>query len=358
MLGALWSGLGGEVAKHWMARILTPAFAFWCGGLLLAWTHRHAADAHRTGWPAQCEAAARDLQKLPGLLQAALVLAALALVTISALAADRMTLPVLRLLEGCWSRPLRVWELMAGYRTRRRDAARRIRDELGWRVVAGRIPRADFLTWLELNETPPADPGRRAALAELAELKAEGELSVAERQRFDRARRLLWRSPEQECTPTRLGDTMRAAERRPLHKYGLDAVACWHALHLVLPAEARTELVQARTALDRAARAWLWGALFALWTPWTPWALPIAAVVGAAVYRVSVLPAAALLGDLLGAAFDLHRFRLYEALGVRRPTGPDDELRRVGPQVSRLLGYGSRDPDLRYVQPDAAVGAR
>ena len=62
---------------------------------------------------------------------------------------------------------------------------------------------------------------------------------------------------------------------------------------MLLPAEAKTELVQARSALDNAARTWLWGALFVVWTPWTWLALPIAIVVPAVAYYIGVLTAAA-----------------------------------------------------------------
>lgn len=37
MLDAFWSGVGEELARHWVARVLTPAFAFWVGGLALVW---------------------------------------------------------------------------------------------------------------------------------------------------------------------------------------------------------------------------------------------------------------------------------------------------------------------------------
>jgi len=37
VLDAFWSGVGEELARHWVARVLTPAFAFWVGGLALVW---------------------------------------------------------------------------------------------------------------------------------------------------------------------------------------------------------------------------------------------------------------------------------------------------------------------------------
>ena len=47
-----------EVAKHWMARILTPTFALRPGGLLLAWAHRRDVGAYSTGWTVRLEARA------------------------------------------------------------------------------------------------------------------------------------------------------------------------------------------------------------------------------------------------------------------------------------------------------------
>ena len=119
--------------------------------------------------------------------------------------------------------------------------------------------------------------------------------------------------------PTRLGDILRAAERRPFEKYGLDAVVCWTALWLVLPADARTELAQTRGRLDGALRMWLWGALFIVWTPWTLWAIPIAVVVPLLAYYGSMLGAAKLFGDLIGSGYDLYRMQLYDSLHLRAP---------------------------------------
>ena len=99
MLAAFWSGLGGEFAKQWAARILTPAFAFWAGGLAAIWWHSHGRAVRAHGWPHELSATADWLHRLPGLAQGILVVAGLLLVAVSALAAERLTLPLLRLLE-------------------------------------------------------------------------------------------------------------------------------------------------------------------------------------------------------------------------------------------------------------------
>ena len=50
MLSSFWSGLGGELAKQWIARVLTPAFVFWAAGLLAVWADTHRGDVAKHGW--------------------------------------------------------------------------------------------------------------------------------------------------------------------------------------------------------------------------------------------------------------------------------------------------------------------
>jgi hypothetical protein len=171
-----------------------------------------------------------------------------------------------------------------------------------------------------------------------------------------RGRAFLHQSPDEDeyGMPTRLGDILRAAELRPLVKYGLDVVACWYALWLVLPAEAKTELVQSRTALDSSARGWLWGALFLVWSPWTWWAVPIGLLVPALMYYGGILPAARVFGELTVSAFDVHRFKLYDSLCLPRPTTPVLEREQGGPRVTNQLRGGLDEPGLTYREPPAA----
>lgn len=75
--------------------------------------------------------------------------------------------------------------------------------------------------------------------------------------------------------PTRLGNTLRAAEQRPLEKYGLDAIVCWSRLLLLLPDAVKQELNAARADLNTAARLWLWSLLFIIWSVWGWWATPL-----------------------------------------------------------------------------------
>ena len=150
-----------------------------------------------------------------------------------------------------------------------------------------------------------------------------------------RGRSLLRVMPQQDALgmPTRLGDILRAAERRPADKYGLDTIACWPALWLLLPAEAKTELVQARSALDNAARTWLWGALFVVWTPWTWLAVPVAIVVPALAYYIGILTAATAFGEPDG-----YRLRLVPVPPLRQPAPAPAILCRLRAPPGRPAG--------------------
>jgi hypothetical protein len=148
--------------------------------------------------------------------------------------------------------------------------------------------------------------------------------------------------------PTRLGDILRASERRPADHYGLDALVCWYRLWMLLPADVKTEISEARLQVDQSVRAWLWGALFVVWAPWIWWvAVPVAIAVPFVTYNFSMLSAATLFGDLTETAFDLHRMQLYDALQLPRPVSPAKE-RDDGKRLTRLLWHGETDPAIVY----------
>jgi hypothetical protein len=350
MLAAFWSGLGGEFAKQWAARVLTPAFAFWVGGLAAIWWHSHGRGVSAHGWAHELSTTATWPHNLPGVVQGVILVGALFVVAASALAAERLTLPLLRLLEGYGWHP--EWlrnQLVSRRRRRYRDWDDRVK-ELATLQQLGTLDTAEFLELRELEKNPAANPTR---LQQLRQRRAGG-FDARMTAQLGRGRRILRAAPRRDALgmPTRLGDILRAAEQRPADKYGLDAIICWYPLWLLLPAETKTELVQARSALDNAARAWLWGALFVVWTPWTWLALPIAVIVPALAYYIGILAAATLFGELTVSAFDLYRFRLYDNLHLPRPSSPALE-RQDGRRVTRLLWEGLDDPGLSYVDPPA-----
>jgi hypothetical protein len=140
--------------------------------------------------------------------------------------------------------------------------------------------------------------------------------------------------------PTPIGNIMRAAERRPADKYGLDAIALWPRLWLLLPDSTRDQLRTARAAVNAPVVAATWGLLFTAFAPFTLLAVPIGVAV-AAIAVSAVLPARAqVFGDLVESAYDLYRTAIYQQLRWPLPTNPHDE-RRSGAQLTHYLWRGS-----------------
>jgi hypothetical protein len=351
MLTAFWSGLGAEFAKRWAAGILTPAFAFWAGGLVVLWWHAHASGVQEHGWAHELSAATTWLRGLPGIAQAVLVVVGLILLVASALIAERLTVPLLQFLEGYWPRPQWLRNKLIAYRRWRRRRWEERVSKLALRQRYGGLNTAEFRDFRTLEAAPSLDPARLQELRRRREAGLSAQLTAE----LGRARGYLHRSPPRDDLgmPTKLGDILRAAEYRPGEKYGLDAVICWYALWLLLPADVKTELVQARTTLDNAARGWLWGALFLVWTPWAWWAIPVGVLIPALTYYVGILGAATLFGELMVTAYDLYRFKLYDSLHLPRPTSPALERQQDGPRVTNLLWRGLDEPGLDYVDPPA-----
>ena len=302
MFTALWSGLGGKVAEKWAALLLSPALAFWTGGLL-AWVWAHGGFTGRvSGWAELAEWWRREVEATGTVAPVVFVVFALLVVASSARLVEALTVPVLRLLEGYWPRwadPLR--RQLLGRRAKRIGTL-----EDRWRELArrrGTLDADEYAEYVELNT-------RRAAIP------------------VDRRARM----------PTRLGDLLRAAEARPRHRFGLDAVVCWPRLWLLLPEPVRSEVAGARARLDSAAQLWVWGLLFCGWAALAWWALAPGLVVMAVAYRSAFVNAAAY-GELVQSTFDLHRSLLYEKLRLPFPDDPQEEL-SAGKRLTSLLERG------------------
>jgi hypothetical protein len=305
MLGAMWSGLGGRVADKWGELLLSPGLAFWLGGVI-SWVYANGGFfGSQNGWQKLLEQWDRVAPADQSITQVAVVLLLLLLVATSAQLINSLSVPVLRLLEGYWPswiNPLR--RALVAYRRRRID-----RDTTRWREL---YLRRDSLT-----------PAESAAYVRL------------------NARRADLPPDPGDSMPTALGDLLRAIETRPRHRYGLDAVICFPRLWMLLPDPARTDMAAARSGLDPPVRLWLWSLLFVIWAPLAWWAVVVAIVGMTVAYRLECA-AAREYGQLLQAAFDLFRSRLYEAVGVVMPGDPNVE-RRAGNELTTLLERGPAD---------------
>jgi len=299
VIGRFQETLAGRAAERWVETLFTPATLFWAGGMV--------AYAGRVGWKA-----IQDWflgQPVP--LQVALLLAVPLLIGASEAVMRRLQLELLRWLEGYWpGAHLPFLPTAWLYRLGRRWQRWRFdRAERKWQQLQG---------LLEKGSLSPDQRGRLAALE-----------------------RFLRRFPNDpgDIMPTALGNLLRAAETRPWHKYGLDAVALWPVFWLVLPKEAREDIATARAELDGGVRFLAWSLLFAVWGIWAWWA-PLVALGMAWLACNALRGAAETYGALVEAAFDVHRTALYRALRWPLPPNPAQE-RALGEKLSAYLRSGS-----------------
>ncbi|WP_299025385.1 hypothetical protein [uncultured Thermanaerothrix sp.] len=291
MLSAFWESLGSEVTRRWAPHLLGPGMLFWgVGGVALA----------QRGYLGPLWAWVNQRSGLEQTLLAAAVVLGLIL---SATLMQRLRLDWLRLLEGAWPDGLRgLCEAL----TRR------------W---ADRIAREE---------------------ARYQDLKqAEATLTPRQREELARLEMRLHYVPADpaDYRPTRLGNILRTGERDAAYKYGLDALVCWARLWLLLPPEARNDLALARERLEEDVVLWGWGLLSLIWAFFlAPLAL-ISLVWMITAYNLA-LRSASVYADLIMAAFDLYRHKLYTALGW--PLPPAGEAERVyGEKLSEYLWRGT-----------------
>ena len=323
MLGEFWKSVAGSVADRWAA-VGVPALVFWVGVVLAC-----AAGGQLgvlTSW-------ANWLEGQSTVIQVAALLGALLVVAASAVVVNRLTTPTLRRLEGY------EWPTWATGRRRKMTAA------------AQEQYLKDLDEWQPLQDI--VDGG--------------GTLTSEQHQDYARLDADLHRLPQAkgEMMPTRIGNILRAAESRPMYKYGLDGVIVWPRLWLVMPETSRKELGIARGALDSAVAAVVWGVLFAVLVPavllasWLTRSGGLAAVaaavgaaaVGALVARAAIrwwVPARAeVFGDLLDSAFDLHRTILYQQLRWPLPDSPAQE-HETGAAMTEYLWRGTDNTEPRF----------
>jgi hypothetical protein len=305
MFSKFWEKLAEGIADKWTAQPLGPALVFWGGGLL-AWAWRYGWKTF-TDWLEGLDNTAAYL---------ALIVGGLLLLTASSVVVERLQLAALRLAEGYWPRPFKGLRFALA----RCMGARLQKKEARWQALADIEPEA------------------RSAeqQAEYANLDAELAHYPVD------PRRLM---------PFRLGNILRAAEEYPQVRYGLVTNACWPRLWLLLPKETQETLAEARGQLNSAARLCVWSVLFLVWTVWAWWAVPAGLAAAVVAYYWGMMGAAGVYGDLLRAAFDLHRFALYEALRWPLPPGPAKEV-AYGEQLSEYLFRGTGGGGVQFAAPD------
>jgi hypothetical protein len=307
VLTGFWQGIGGKLADRWMA-VGTPALIFWFGGLLAFAYNRHGVSALTD-----------RLARWSAPVQVAILVAALLGVAASGVIVARLTPPCLRILEGYWWPVLDpVRELLARRARRKADD-----DEAAAQRLAPYVYGERPATATQLLKFARLDHRRRMRPEE------------ADRDRF---------------MPTRIGNILRAAELRPKRKYGLDAIVVWPRLWLILPDSTRQELLAARSALDSAVAAAIWGVLFCAFSAWTLWCIPVGLGVAVAAVVGWVPARSEAFGDMLEAAYDTSRNALYQQLRWPLPKDPYRE-RSHGERLTRYLLRGPEEHDPTFKPP-------
>ena len=295
-------------------------------------------------------------------LQIAILVGCFCIIAASAFIVQRFDRATLRFLEGYWH------PLLYSIRQQRTQYYRDRKINLEQQNQTLRQTEATRKTELK-------------ALKRIIETQGAVSLSDEERDRYHQLNEQLLTPKEQETLsrirqqlrampiantdlmPTRLGNILRSAERAPLHKYGLDAIICWSRLWMLLPDAVKKDLQEARTNLNNAARVWLWSILFCIWTfvsCWllttskpsistnnltvlflflevlvTIWQLILGSLSAIFAYNWA-LEAASTYGELIEAAFDLHRHLLYQSIRWNLPSDPVVE-HRVGQELTQYL---------------------
>ena len=333
MTAKILDSFGGKLAEKWAATLLTPAFVFWLGGFIAILQH----------WDWDRLVKKFSLYSAP--LQTAILVGCLCLIAASAFVIQRFDWITLRVLEGYYWPPVigrirvRHYELhrkqlveqgqvLRQYEDKERHTFQRLKVKIETQGASA-LSQADKEKYLQLDKQL-LDSDKQSILM--------------------RTRRQLRNLPAvSDLMPTRLGNLIRATERRPLARYGLDAVVCWPYLWLVIPDTAKRALQHARSDLNSSARLCLWSLLFLSWVAlgaW--WVIPIGILSSLFAYYIWALAAARAYSDLIEAAFALYRFELYEQLRWPLPSDPAAE-RESGRALTAYLRQGSNQPYPQFV---------
>jgi len=279
VLTKFWDKIAENLAQETIVILYAPAFAFWTGGLGIY--------ALRNGWQSILDM----LEKLNTIQSIAILLVAIAILTISTILMGQFTVPILRWLEGYWQGPF------AGLAQNRIDS---INEKLS--------KKEERWNWL-------------------AKQRNSEELNPAQAKEYARLDAELANYPVNETwrMPTRLGNLIRMAEEFPANHYGLEINITWPRLWLVLPEAVQKEVARSRQNVDRSVQIFTWAVLFVFWGFLSPWAMIIALILAIAFYR-SILQTAGAYGEILKSSYDLFRFKLYDAAYWPKPESPATEI--------------------------------
>ena len=318
MFSTVLNGIAGYLDKRFILSIFLPSLVFWVlvGGLVAI--ARGPAEIIEV-WGKQ----SAEVQVL-------LLILLIAWVTFFAYLLANYLTPLTRLYEGYWDWMPRH-ELFAEPRRRHYQ-----------------VQLADLQKTLEhLGEQSRELEHRLAGLQQLpkperaeANQKIEAELAMTESDRQSQYMEMYSYFPPhtrpQAVLPTRLGNIFKSAELYPYLRYRIDAVLIWPRLYVLLPQTFSEALANIKSSLDLMLivsflSCWLASIGLACWVflslHWVLSLLTFLAglLVSWLAYKGAVRAAVAY-GELIRAAFDLHRGAVIKALGLKTPTSLAEEL--------------------------------
>lgn len=337
MLGKFWETIGENLGEKWLSALLQPALVFWTVGLF-AWE-----ESRAFGWDSllkmiQGPNINPNLGESPvynGLRQAVILALILAGVLTSSTVIQWLQGWLTRLLEGYWPWPLRLWRL---------KRAEKVASKL-------EIKRKRLAVLEEQIQTYRNKLEQQGALAGLPPTQVIYEaLRAEERLEYTQLERIMQLYPRQAAAlmPTALGNRLKAAEDYPRERYGLDSIIAWPRLWPLLSEEVRTAVSEAHKKLYATVCLLAWGVLTCIWGIWVWWA-PLIGIGVALVAWFRALDAAEVYGDLLRAAFDLHRFDLYENLRWPLPEKSYPSEVTQGEQLTAFLFRGFTEKPVKFV---------
>ncbi len=167
-----------------------------------------------------------------------------------------------------------------------------------------------------------------------------------------------------EVMPTRFGNAVLAFEIHAMKRWGLDGVVVWPRIDMLL-SEREAELEanargQVCFFVNGSLLLFLSGGVLLGdqigHQPLSSWGLTLYLLpfLGSIVLARWAAGAVARWGSTVRAAIDLHRFELYQRLGVRRARSFSEEREQIAEQVNQALLYGSQISDEYF----AAVNER
>lgn len=301
MLTKFWENMDEGLSGKWLDQLLTPAFIFWGGGLLI-FVLRNGIGAV---W--------LQIRELSIETQFGAIIIGLLILLFSNELMEKLDYAALRLLEGYWFKPFQlISRLLIAFHQRR---AERLHTE--WNGLKAK--------------------------------EDHGILSAEEQKRISDLETQLHYYPADpnDFLPTYLGNALRAGESAVYYKYGLDAVVCWSRLWLLVPSSIQEELNKSRKKLDQLIQLVAWGFLFVIWTWWWPWAVVISLAWIFLSYDFAV-QSARVYADLLKSVFDLYRFDLYKAAGWTLPSQSGDTEVVKGKQLTEYLWRGTTEKPLKF----------